>query len=73
MAAADWPSQTLVKNYRHFSVVEIPIKHSSLYIKVQWRLVRFIKMIKMIQNLKLPEVAEEEIACLLYTSDAADE
>ena len=43
MAAADWPSQTHVKNYRNFSsvtigffsVVEIPIKHSSLYIKEQ--------------------------------------
>ena len=39
--AADWLSQTHVKNYRNFSraviqfvsVVEIPIKHSSLYNK----------------------------------------
>ena len=39
--AADWLSQTHVKNYRNFSrvvirfflVVKIPIKHSSLYNK----------------------------------------
>ena len=42
--AADWLSQTHVKNYRNFSrvvirffsVVEIPIKHSSLYNKVSF-------------------------------------
>ena len=41
MSAADWLSQTQVKHYRNFShevirlfsVVEIPIKHSSLYNK----------------------------------------
>jgi len=41
--AADWLSQTHVKNYRNFSRVmirffsmgEIPIKHSSLY-KIKW-------------------------------------
>ena len=42
--AADWTSQTQVKNYRNFScvvirlfsVVEIPIKHFSLYNKKQY-------------------------------------
>ena len=37
MSAADWLSQTPVKNeavIRFFSVVEIPIKHSSLHNKI---------------------------------------
>ena len=45
VSAADWRSQTHVKNYRtfsrvetrFFSVEEIPIKHSSLYNKYQYR------------------------------------
>ena len=42
MSAADWLSQTHVKNYRKFSrlvirffsAVEIPIQHSNLYNKI---------------------------------------
>ena len=46
-SAADWPSQTHVKKYCNFSqvviwffsVVEIPIKHSSLYNKALYKTV----------------------------------